>query len=104
MLDLEWPYKRHAGVFAGTQRYAEEQGWKSIVDEYAYDEIMLHEDLDRCEFHNLLRCSGCIARCGIVLVTTRSGEIHRPQFRPVNCVVQLMASRSLLAVCEGLRF
>lgn len=39
MLDLEWPYKRHASVFAGTQRYAAEQGWESIVDEYAYDTI-----------------------------------------------------------------
>ena len=39
MLELEWPYKRHAGVFAGTQRYAEEQGWESIVDEYAYDTL-----------------------------------------------------------------
>ncbi len=37
MLDLEWPYKRHTSVFAGTQRYAEEQGWESIVDEYAFD-------------------------------------------------------------------
>ena len=39
MLDLEWPYKRHTSVFAGTQRYAEEQGWESIVDEYAYDTL-----------------------------------------------------------------
>ena len=35
MLNLDWPYKRHAGIFAGTQQYAEEQGWESIVDEYA---------------------------------------------------------------------
>ncbi len=35
MLDLLWPYKRHAGIFAGTQRYAQEQGWESTVDEYA---------------------------------------------------------------------
>ena len=35
MLDLEWPYKRHAGVFVGTQQYAQEHGWKSVVDEYA---------------------------------------------------------------------
>ena len=39
MLDLEWPYKRHTSVFAGTQQYAEEQGWESIVDEYAYDAL-----------------------------------------------------------------
>ncbi|MEK6233767.1 MAG: substrate-binding domain-containing protein, partial [Planctomycetales bacterium] len=39
MLDLEWPYKRHASNFAGTQRYAEEQGWESIIDEYVYDSL-----------------------------------------------------------------
>jgi LacI family transcriptional regulator len=33
-LDLEWPYKRHASLFAGTQRYAREQGWTSVIDEY----------------------------------------------------------------------
>lgn len=36
MLDLQWPYKRHAAVFAGTQRYAKEAGWHSILDEYAH--------------------------------------------------------------------
>ncbi|QDU98958.1 substrate-binding domain-containing protein [Lignipirellula cremea] len=39
MLDLEWPYKRHASIFAGTQRYAEEQGWHSIIDEFAHDTL-----------------------------------------------------------------
>ena len=39
MLDLRWPYKRHAEVFAGTQRYAEERGWVSIIDEYAHDTL-----------------------------------------------------------------
>jgi LacI family transcriptional regulator len=39
MLNLVWPYKRHAGVFAGTQRYAQEQGWESIIDEYADDTL-----------------------------------------------------------------
>jgi LacI family transcriptional regulator len=37
MLHLEWPFKRHSGIFAGTQRYAEEQGWHSLIDEFAYD-------------------------------------------------------------------
>lgn len=36
MLDLEWPYKRHTNIFAGTQRFAEEQGWNSIIDEFAH--------------------------------------------------------------------
>ncbi len=39
MLDLQWPYKRHAEVFAGVQRYAEEQGWTSIIDEFAHDTL-----------------------------------------------------------------
>ena len=39
MLDLQWPYKRHSEVFAGVQRYAEEQGWTSIIDEFAHDTL-----------------------------------------------------------------
>lgn len=39
MLDLQWPYKRHSEVFAGIQRYAEEQGWTSIIDEFAHDTL-----------------------------------------------------------------
>jgi len=38
-LDLKWPYKRHTDVFAGTQRYAEEHGWESIIDEYVADNL-----------------------------------------------------------------
>ena len=35
MLELEWPYRRHHEVFAGTHRYGQEQGgWKFILDEY----------------------------------------------------------------------
>jgi LacI family transcriptional regulator len=41
MLELMWPYKRHAGVFAGTQQYAHERGWESIIDEFADDTIPL---------------------------------------------------------------
>ena len=39
MLDLQWPYKRHSEVFAGVQRYAEEHGWASIIDEFAHDTL-----------------------------------------------------------------
>src|SRR4051812_5657103 len=39
MLDLEWPYKRHAGVFIGAQKYAQEKGWEAIIDEYADDSL-----------------------------------------------------------------
>jgi len=41
MLDLDWPYKRHAGVFAGSQQYAQEQGWESIIDEYVDDTLTI---------------------------------------------------------------
>jgi LacI family transcriptional regulator len=39
MLDLQWPYKRHSEIFAGIQRYADEQGWVSIIDEFASDTL-----------------------------------------------------------------
>ncbi|WP_439624493.1 AraC family transcriptional regulator [Gemmata sp.] len=39
MLDLQWPYKRHSEIFAGIQRYAGEQGWASIIDEFAHDTL-----------------------------------------------------------------
>jgi LacI family transcriptional regulator len=38
-LDLKWPLKRHALIFAGTQRYADEHGWESIIDEYAAENL-----------------------------------------------------------------
>lgn len=38
-LDLEWTYKRHTGVFAGAQRYAEEQGWESTIDDYVSEKF-----------------------------------------------------------------
>jgi len=40
MLDLEWSYKRHSGIFAGTQQYAQERGWESLIDEYADDTLL----------------------------------------------------------------
>ncbi len=38
-LDLEWPLKRHTQVFAGTQLYAQEQGWQSTIDEVIGDKL-----------------------------------------------------------------
>ena len=38
-LELEWPYKRHAALFAGTQQYARQHGWESIVDEYVAENL-----------------------------------------------------------------
>lgn len=42
MLDLDWPHKRHAGIFTGTQHYAQENGWESIIDEYVDDTLSKH--------------------------------------------------------------
>jgi LacI family transcriptional regulator len=40
MLELDWPYARHIGVFAGTQRYALEAGnWDCVVDEIAHETL-----------------------------------------------------------------
>ena len=44
MLDLEWPYKRHTGVFVGRSAYAQEHGWKSLVDEYVAETLAAHPD------------------------------------------------------------
>ncbi|HYE19692.1 MAG TPA: substrate-binding domain-containing protein [Tepidisphaeraceae bacterium] len=41
-LDLDWPYKRHAGVFAGLQAYAQARGWQCTVDEYVEDTLARH--------------------------------------------------------------
>jgi LacI family transcriptional regulator len=39
MLDLEWSYKRHVGIFAGSQQFAEEQGWESTIDEFVHETL-----------------------------------------------------------------
>src|SRR6476660_5419625 len=38
-LDLEWPLKRHTAIFAGVQRYAAEQGWQTVIDDYVANEL-----------------------------------------------------------------
>ncbi|MEZ6142100.1 MAG: substrate-binding domain-containing protein [Zavarzinella sp.] len=39
MLDLQWPYKRHADIFAGIQEYAEQHHWDTIIDEFAHNTL-----------------------------------------------------------------
>lgn len=40
MLELEWPFKRHHDVFAGTQQYAQERGcWDCIIDAQAQETL-----------------------------------------------------------------
>jgi hypothetical protein len=37
--DLQWPFVRHAEVFAGVQRCAEERRWVTILNEFAQDTL-----------------------------------------------------------------
>lgn len=39
MLELESGYKRHTSAFVGMQKYALEQGWELVIDEYADDTL-----------------------------------------------------------------
>jgi LacI family transcriptional regulator len=64
-LDLVWPLKRHAGIFAGTQKFAEEHGWHSIIDEFAHDTLTQHRD-------NSPPYDGVIARANRQLVERAS--------------------------------
>lgn len=45
MLDLTWPYKRHTRIFAGTQKYAQEHGWHSTMDEYVDETLSVRDPL-----------------------------------------------------------
>jgi LacI family transcriptional regulator len=59
MMDLQWSYKRHAAIFAGTQEYALEHGWECIIDEFA------HVTLARAK--GALHYDGVIARASTAL-------------------------------------
>ena len=61
MLDLQWPYKRHAGIFAGTQQYAEEHGWIPIIDEFVHNTLPARRGA-------AVRYDGIIARANRQLV------------------------------------
>lgn len=59
MMDLSWPYKRHLDIFAGAQKYAQEKGWHSIIDEYAYDSLKS----DSCQYDGVIgRATVSLAR------------------------------------------
>lgn len=64
MLDLQWPLKRHAHIFAGTQRYADEQGWESLIDEYA-DEHLSQPSTKPPPYDGVIgRVNAKLAACG----------------------------------------
>ncbi|QEL20779.1 substrate-binding domain-containing protein [Limnoglobus roseus] len=66
MLDLRWPYKRHAEVFAGVMRYAEERGWVAIIDEFAHDTLRRRGAADRYD--------GIVARANHPLARRAAGR------------------------------
>lgn len=63
MLDLDWLYKRHAGVFAGTQQYAQERGWESSIDEYAAETLRAHPEQPPSYDGIIARATRKLARC-----------------------------------------
>lgn len=38
-LELAWPFKRHAAIFAGTQQFARQHGWESIIDDFVAENL-----------------------------------------------------------------
>lgn len=70
MLDLQWPYKRHSEIFAGIQRYAEEQGWTSMLDEFAHDTLRRKQSTSD-------RYDGIVARANHPLAT-RAAKLKMP--------------------------
>lgn len=70
MLDLQWPYKRHTEIFAGVQRFVEEHGWASIIDEFAHDTLQKRS-------RQRIRYDGIIARANTVLAR-RAAQLKIP--------------------------
>jgi LacI family transcriptional regulator len=72
MLELTWPYKRHAAVFGGTQHYAQEHGWESVIDEFA-DHTLMANPAKAPRYQGIIaratrKLAGRAARCGVPLV------------------------------------
>ena len=84
MLDLAWPYKRHVGTFAGTQRYAQEHGWESTIDEFAYDTLPARRT-------KTVRYDGVIARATTQLVK-RSARNSVPVVPPVGTPIVFLCT------------
>lgn len=104
MLDLQWPYKRHGGIFAGTQQYAEEHGWLSIIDEFVHNTLPARRGA-------AIPYDGIIARANRQLVTraarlgvpvvnvwqSSSARRHVPGVYPDSTAVGGLLAEHLLA-------
>jgi LacI family transcriptional regulator len=71
MLDLRWPYKRHADVFSGAQQYANEHGWTTVIDEFADARLAHVENGEACSY------DGVIARV-TPLLAEAAGRLSLP--------------------------
>ena len=58
-------------------------------------------DRDLSGIRDLLPARGCIIRPQQGMVVRRSGVFHRPHFRPVNCVVRLVAPGGFWRLAKG---
>jgi LacI family transcriptional regulator len=103
VLDLQWPYKRHSEVFAGIQRYAEERGWVTIIDEFAHDTLSRARGAERYDgivaraHHALARCA---ARRGVPVVNVWPSSPARrfvPGVFPDSTEVGRLVAEHLLA-------
>lgn len=104
MLDLQWPYKRHSQVFAGITQYAEEQGWETIIDEFAHHTISNRREktvpydgiLARAN-HQLARAA---ARRGVPVVNvwpSSPARVHTPGVFPDSTAVGRMVAEHFLS-------
>ena len=103
MLDLNWPYKRHHGVFAGTQEYARQCGrWECILD--AYVEQSLEGGRSRPAYDGIIarvtpRLAQAARRASVPLVNVwvSSPVTDVPLVAPDLEAVGRMAARHLMA-------
>jgi len=103
MLDLEWPYKRHHEVFAGTHRYGQEQGgWKFILDEYP--EVSLEARRSGAAYDGIIgratpRLASATQAAGVPLVNVwhNSPVTNVPLVAPDFKAAGRMAAEHLLA-------
>jgi len=103
MLELDWPYKRHHGVFAGTQEYALQCGrWECTID--PHPELILEaKDAARAYDGIIARATPALVaaarRAGVPLVNVwaSSPVTDVPLVSPDFAAAGAMAARHLIA-------
>ena len=107
MLDLDWPYQRHLGIFAGTQKFADQHGWECTIDEFA--DHTLSRGKGQCPYDGVIaratsRLAGICRRRGIPLINVwaNSPALQSvPSVLPDTEAVGRLAAEHLMA--RGLR-